>query len=40
MDQKNPSNPNNLIVGNDYKVTFEVKKSTFDYEFNIIKIEQ
>lgn len=40
MDQKNPSNPNNLIVGNDYKVTFEVKKGTFDYEFNIIKIEQ
>lgn len=40
MDQKNPSNPNSLIVGNDYKVTFEVKKGTFDYEFNIIKIEQ
>ena len=40
MNQKNPSNPNNLIVGNDYKVTFEVKKGTFDYEFNIIKIEQ
>lgn len=40
MDQKNPSNPNNLIVGNDYKVTFEVKKGAFDYEFNIIKIEQ
>lgn len=40
MDQKNPSNPNNLIVGNDYKVTFEVKKGTFDYEFNIVKIEQ
>lgn len=40
MKEKNPSNINRLIEGNTYKITFEVKKGTFDYEYNIIKIEQ
>ena len=40
MEEKNPSNINRLIEGNTYKIIFEVKKGTFDYEYNIIKIEQ
>ena len=40
IQEKNPANINHLIEGNNYNVTFEVQKGTFDYEFYIIKIEQ
>lgn len=39
MEYINPQNPNDLIEGNQYTVTFEVVEGTFDYEYNIISIK-
>lgn len=38
MNYKNNSDSSNLVEGKKYRVTFEVSKGTFEYEYNIKSI--